>query len=231
MEIKPIARIFTDFPDKFGLPRQSMLVEGLTGRIVFEPEYRIDEALRGLEGFSHIWLIWGFSRRFASDRSSPGNVQFSPTVRPPRLGGNVRVGVFATRSPNRPNPLALSCVKILDIKKEPDNGTVIYVSGIDMADGSPVYDIKPYISLSDSVPDAVCGFTESIPDSRPGVVFTDEVRANTSEEFLDVLSEILMQDPRPQYQKDEAKTYSFSFRGKEITFTAQGRTFTVTCIE
>ena len=222
LTIKPIAHIHTDFPEKFGLPRQSLLVPSLCGRIVFEPEYRSPDALRGLGGYSHLWLIWGFSDGFAS---SDGSRPFSPTVRPPRLGGNTRVGVFATRSPNRPNPLALSCVKIESI-----DGCEITVSGIDMADGTPIYDIKPYLPHVDAIPDAKGGFAAEVSGARLSVVFSGGVKEKIPSDKLDALIGALSEDPRPQYQND-SRIYGMSFAGFEIGFTVDGGTLTVVSAE
>ena len=223
LTITPIAHIHTDFPEKFGLPRQSMLVPSLCGRIVFEPEYRSPDALRGLDGYSHLWLIWGFSDGFAS--SSDGSRPFSPTVRPPRLGGNTRVGVFATRSPNRPNPLALSCVKIESV-----DGCEITVSGIDMADGTPIYDIKPYLPHVDAIPDAKGGFAAEVSGARLSVVFSGGVKEKIPPGKLDALIGALSEDPRPQYQND-SRIYGMSFAGLEIGFSVDGGTLTVVSAE
>ncbi|MEE1046263.1 MAG: tRNA (N6-threonylcarbamoyladenosine(37)-N6)-methyltransferase TrmO, partial [Clostridia bacterium] len=189
--MKHIARIKTDFPEKFGIPRQSGVVRSLTGKIIFEPEYRNPDALRGIEDFSHLWILWEFS-----EMNSEG---WSPTVRPPRLGGNRRVGVFATRSPNRPNPIGLSVVKIERIAQEPSCGTVIYVSGADMLDGTPIYDIKPYIPYADCVPEAVGGFADEVKDYSLEVDFPKELLEKIPPEKRKALTEILSGDPRPQY--------------------------------
>ena len=223
LEIKPIAYIHTDFPEKFGLPRQSMLVPELCGKIVFEPEYRSPHALRGLDGYSHIWLIWGFSDDFASSNERPA---FSPTVRPPRLGGNERVGVFATRSPNRPNPIALSCVKIEKIERTAD-GDVILVSGIDMTDGTPVYDIKPYLPHIDSIPDAKGGFASDVSGARLKVRFADGVKEKIPSSALAGLTGALAEDPRPQYHHDSERIYSFTYSNTDISFKVDGDVLTV----
>ena len=173
MEIKPIARIHTDFPEKFGIPRQSGLAPALQGRIVFEPAYRNADALRGLEDFSHIWLVWEFSANVRRGASS--DVVWQPTVRPPRLGGNAHLGVFATRSPFRPNPLGLSCVEISAILPDTPDGPVIYVRGADLMDGTPIYDIKPYIVYADSRPDTSCGYVDNLSDRRLEVVYEPHV--------------------------------------------------------
>jgi len=211
MELKVIARIHSDFPTKFGIPRQSGLAEDLRAEIVFEPEYRVAEAVRGLEGFSHIWLIWQFSEAVRAD--------WSPTVRPPRLGGNKRVGVFATRSPFRPNAIGLSSVKLLKIEYDRERGPVLWVSGADLMDGTPIYDIKPYIPYADSHPQAEGGFA-ALPDShRLTVDFPQELLARIKEDRREGLIQILEQDPRPAYQRDPQRVYGFPFAGMEIKFT------------
>lgn len=223
MELKIIARIRTDFPEKFGLPRQSGLVGELGGKIVFEPEYSSRDALRGLEGYSHIWIIWGFSERFAS--RSGKNASFSPTVRPPRLGGNKRVGVFATRSPNRPNPIALSVVKLDGIGEDGS----LSVSGIDMTDMTPVYDIKPYLPHIDSVPDARGGFACEVSGERLEVVFPDEFYRMIPAEKRSALVKCLADDPRPQYQND-GREYFMSYAGYDVVFGVKDGTLTVTSV-
>ena len=209
-----IARIRNDFPTKFGLPRQSGLAPSLRSKIVFEPAYRVPEALRGLEGFSHIWLIWGFSE-------SEG---WSPTVRPPRLGGNVRMGVFATRSPFRPNPIGLSSVRLEGIEADGDNGRVLIVSGADLMDGTPIYDIKPYLPGVDAHPDATDGFVGAHPQTLLDVEIAPELAAALSAPQLATLREILAQDPRPAYhagQPDSGRIYGLSYAGREIHFTVE----------
>ena len=213
MEI--IARIHNDFPTKFGLPRQSGLAPSLRSKIVFEPAYRVPEALRGLEGFSHIWLIWGFSE-------SKG---WSPTVRPPRLGGNVRMGVFATRSPFRPNPIGLSSVRLEAIEKDGDYGLVLVVSGADLMDGTPIYDIKPYLPGADAHPDATSGFVGEHPQVLLEVEIAPGLTAELSDAKLATLREILAQDPRPAYhagQPDTDRTYGLSYAGRDIHFIVEG---------
>ena len=211
--IRPVAFIRTDFPSKFGIPRQAGLAAGLHGKVVFEPDYRIDEALRGLEGFSHIWLIWGFSENAGHD--------WTPTVRPPRLGGNVRMGVFATRSPFRPNGLGLSCVRLLEVQKEADLGTTLLVEGADMVDGTPIYDIKPYIPYADSIPDAAGGFA---PDE--GRLLSVEIPAELEERIPEDkrtgLRAVLSRDPRPRYQEDPERIYGMGFAGLDVRFQVQG---------
>ncbi len=211
-KIKVIARIRTDFPEKFGIPRQSGLSSS-TARIVFEKEYRNDDALRGIEGYSHLWLIWKFSE---SERDT-----WSPTVRPPRLGGNKRVGVFATRSPFRPNPLGLSSVELVGIEKT-DEGTVLIVKGADLLDGTPIYDIKPYLPFTDSHPDAVGGFADEKLSYRLNVNIPEELMKKILPEKQKVLKEILSQDPRPSYIEDKERVYGMSYAGYEIKFSVDG---------
>lgn len=217
-ELKIIARISTDFPTKFGIPRQSGLVS-TTAKIVFEKEYRVDTALRGLEEFSHLWLIWGFSEN--------QNDGWSPTVRPPRLGGNKRVGVFATRSPNRPNPIGLSSVKIEKIYNDGENGTVIEVLGADLLDNTPIYDIKPYLSFTDSHPEAVDGFADEVFSDNLTVGFSDNLKEKINPEDIDNLIKILQSDPRPHYQNDD-RIYAFEYAKYHIEFKVINNVLTVT---
>ncbi len=223
LEMHMIARIQSDFPTKFGIPRQSGLVEELSARVVFEPEYRSAEAVRGLEGFSHIWLIWGFSE---AERET-----WSPTVRPPRLGGNRRMGVFATRSPYRPNPLGLSAVRLSRIESDPRLGPVLHVQGADLMDGSPIYDIKPYLPAVDSRADAAGGFTGEIAYPDLEVVCPPECRALLDERKQKELCGILRQDPRPSYQEDPRRVYGMLFAGFEVKFSIEGSLLTVRSIE
>lgn len=212
MEILPIAHIRTDFPEKFGIPRQSGLASSLRGKIVFEPAYRDPEALRGLEGFSHLWLIWEFSANGRSGR-------WQPTVRPPRLGGNRHMGVFATRSPFRPNPLGLSCVELEAVENDTPEGPVIYVRGADLMDGTPLYDIKPYIRYADSRPDALCGYVDSLQDRKLKVVLPEQMAAVLPQpQMKDALVEVLSLDPRPSYHDDPQREYGISFGGCNIRF-------------
>lgn len=204
-----IARIHNDLPEKFGLPRQAGLAPSLRAKIVFEPAYRIAEALRGLEAFSYIWLIWGFSE-------SEG---WSPTVRPPRLGGNVRMGVFATRSPFRPNPIGLSSVRLEGIEKDGANGLVLVVSGADLKDGTPIYDIKPYLPGTDAHPDASDGFVGAHRQELLAVEIAPELAEKLSENQLAALHEILAQDPRPAYHNDPARVYGLLYAGQNIRFS------------
>ena len=210
--ITPIAHIRTDFPTKFGIPRQPGLDGGLQGTIVFTPEYRVDEALRGLERFSHLWLIWGFSE----NEGRP----WSPTVRPPRLGGNQRIGVFATRSPYRPNAIGLSCVKLLAAEKG-NEGTVLKVAGADLMDGTPIYDIKPYIAYTDSHPDAVSGFASKPTEYLLEVDFPEALLEKVDPEQRESLIEVLAHDPRPQYHADPERVYGMEFGGMEVKFSVK----------
>lgn len=219
--MKVIARIHTDFKDKFGIPRQSGMVPELMGRIVMEPEYGDESALRGLEGFNYIWLIWEFSRSVRDE--------WRPTVRPPRLGGDTRVGVFATRSPFRPNPIGLSCVKIEKITKE-GGVPVIYVSGVDLLDGTPIYDIKPYLPHADMKPDAVGGFADRFTGYRLKVVMPDDVICDMSEDKKRALAGALSLDPRPSYQNDPDRVYGMDFAGYNIKFKVKDDELTVLCI-
>ncbi len=211
MEI--VARIQSDFGEKFGIPRQSGLVEELEAVVVFEPDYRDVHALRGIEEFSHLWLLWQFS----------ANVEkgWSPTVRPPRLGGNERRGVFATRSPFRPNPIGLSLVRLLAVENDPEYGAVLRVAGADLMDGTPVYDIKPYIPLTDCRPEASGGFSERHGDYRLSVEFPEEIRARIPKEKQKALAGVLAEDPRPAYQEDAARIYGMDFAGYNIKFRVE----------
>lgn len=221
MEIKPIARIYTEFPEKFGIPRQSGLAKALRGRIIFEPQYRNPDALRGLEGFSHLWLIWEFS----ANRTSR---QWQPTVRPPRLGGNAHLGVFATRSPFRPNPLGLSCVEIDSIDLFTQDGPVITVKGADLMDGTPIYDIKPYIRYADSRQQAVCGYVDALEERSLKVVFPSELSGKIGDTpVIPSLIETLRLDPRPSYHDDPERVYGLSFAGLNVKFKVNGPVLTV----
>lgn len=219
-EIKIIAHIRSDFPTKFGLPRQSGLVSELRAEIVFEPEYRNPDALRGLEGFSHLWIIWEFSEAKRE--------HWSPTVRPPRLGGNTRMGVFATRSPFRPNPIGLSCVEILGIRQDKELGPVIEVGGADLMDGTPIYDIKPYIPYADAHPEAKEGFTAQNQGYHLEVEIPEELQKELPPDKLEGLHGILAQDPRPSYQDDPERIYGFEYAGYEVKFRVnENRLFVV----
>ena len=219
IDMKIIARMKSDFPTKFGIPRQSGLVKELRSTIVFEPEYRNADALRGLEDFSHLWIIWQFSQAVRED--------WSPTVRPPRLGGNTRMGVFATRSPFRPNAIGLSSVEILGIEQTPEHGTVIHVAGADLMDGTPILDIKPYIPYSDCHTDATGGFTDQAEDFMLTVSCDDEILSVLPNNKHEALMGVLSHDPRPSYQKDSDRVYGLNFSGYEVRFTVENKTLTV----
>lgn len=224
MDINPIAYIRTEFPEKFGIPRQSGLADNLRARIVFEPEYRNHDAVRGLDGFSHIWLIWEFS---ANKRSC-----WQPTVRPPRLGGNEHMGVFATRSPFRPNPLGLSCVSLERIDMDDREGPVIHVRGADLMDGTPIYDIKPYIKYADSRPHAVCGYVDTLSERTLKVVLPPECSSMVQDKTLiPALVETLSLDPRPSYHDDPERVYGLSFAGFNVRFKVKDGVLTVVGIE
>ena len=222
MELKTIAHIRSDFPQKFGIPRQSGLVESTRARIIFCPEYRDPNALRGLELYTHIWLIWQFSEAVREG--------WSPTVRPPRLGGNTRMGVFATRSPFRPNPIGLSCVKLEQILHDEKDGDVIIVSGADLMDGTPIYDITPYLPYVDSRPEASDGFALNHRDGTLEVCFPTELQALIPADKLQGLIDTLSQDPRPQYQDDPERIYTMSYGGFDISFNVNGAKLTVTAV-
>ena len=217
--LRQIATIRTPFATKFGAPRQSGLVP-THGEVVFLPAYRDENALRGIEAFSHLWLLWGFSE-------VPSDVSFSPTVRPPRLGGNRRMGVFATRAPWRPNPIGLSAVELCEVKKTEADGTILVVSGVDMMDGTPIYDIKPYLAYADSYPDAVSGFGGAAFGKKLIVVWQTACTQLTAEE-KEILTALLAEDPRPSYQKDATREYGFVYGAREVTFVVDGDTLFVT---
>lgn len=221
--MKIIARIQNDFPEKFGVPRQSGLVKALQARIVFEPEYRNVEAVRGLDGFSHIWLIWQFSE---SVRDT-----WSPTVRPPRLGGEKRQGVFATRSPFRPNPIGLSSVKLEAVELDDELGPVLVISGADLMNGTPIYDIKPYLPFTDSHPDAVGGFADAFADYGLQVNVPEELLNLVPEEKREALLGVLAQDPRPSYQNDPQRVYGVAFGSQNIRFQVAGEVLTVVAVD
>lgn len=218
--MKIIARIRTDFKEKFGIPRQSGLA-ATVGRIVFEPEYRVAEALRGIEEFSHLWIIWKFSK---AERDG-----WSPTVRPPRLGGNRRMGVFATRSPFRPNPIGLSSVRLVGVEDTAE-GKVLVVEGADLLDGTPIYDIKPYLAYTDSHPSAVCGFADGVMDYKLEVVIPDCLAARLPAKILAALTEVLAGDPRPSYQADGEREYGMIYGNLEIKFVVEDGVLSVTDI-
>lgn len=217
--MKIIAHIHTDFASKFGVPRQSGLIEALEATVVFEPPYRVAEAFRGLEDFSHVWLLWQFSQAVRDE--------WSPTVRPPMLGGNTRMGVFATRSPFRPNPIGLSCVKLLSIDYTADLGPVLRVAGADLMDGTPIYDIKPYLPYTDARPDALGGFAQTVPDRTVEVVFPPTLLEKLPAAKQEAILQILASDPRPTYQQDPERVYGFGFAGAEIQFVVRDRILTV----
>ena len=219
ISIQVIAKMRSDFPTKFGIPRQSNLVEELESTIVFEPEFRNCDALRGIEGYSHLWIIWQFSQAVRQD--------WSPTVRPPRLGGNTRMGVFATRSPFRPNHLGLSCVKLLGIEQTEHEGTVLHVAGADLMDGTPIFDIKPYIPYSDCFPDAVGGFTDTAADFLLEVNFPEALLKILPEHKRKAAIGVLSHDPRPSYKKDSDRVYGLTFAGFDIRFTVKDKALTV----
>ena len=217
--MKIIAHIRTSFKEKFGIPRQSGIASEARGTIVFEPEYRVDEALRGIEGYSHLWLIWKFSE---AERDG-----WSATVRPPRLGGNKRMGVFATRSPYRPNPIGLSSVRLLGLKKSESEGMVLEVAGADLLDGTPIYDIKPYLAYTDSHPDAVGGFADGVRDYSLAVDFPSELLLAVPEADRDTVITILEGDPRPQYKADGEHVYGMVYGEREIMFKLENGVLTV----
>ena len=216
--LKIIAHIENDFTEKFGIPRQSGLA-AVTSRIVFEPEYRVPEAFRGIEGYTHLWILWQFSKAVRDE--------WSPTVRPPRLGGNRRMGVFATRSPFRPNPIGLSSVRLTGMDMHSPDGPVLYVEGADILNGTPVYDIKPYLSYTDSHPDAACGFALTETGNILEVRFPENMLETIPENKRSGIISVLSQDPRPQYQNEPDRIYSMSFGGFDISFTVSEDVLTV----
>lgn len=222
-EIQAIARMKSDFPTKFGIPRQSGLVDELRSTIIFEPEYRNPDALRGIEGYSHLWLIWQFSQAVRQG--------WSPTVRPPRLGGNTRMGVFATRSPYRPNSLGLSCVRLLAVEDTKEFGTVLHVGGADLMDGTPIFDIKPYIPYGDAHPDAIGGFSDQAGDFLLDVVIPDDLLNQVPSNKQQALLGVLSHDPRPSYQRDPERIYGLSFAGYNIRFQVRENVLSVLAIQ
>lgn len=221
--VEPIAYIKTDFSSKFGIPRQSGLVDELEAKIIFEPQYRIPEAFRGLEGYSHVWLLWQFSE--CADK------EWSPTVRPPRLGGNKRMGVFASRSPFRPNSIGLSCVKLISIDETEENGTVLTVSGADLLDGTPIIDVKPYLPYVDSHPEASGGFALQEKEGSLDVVFPTELLSDIPADKQEALKAVLKQDPRPQYQNDPERIYGLEFAGYDVRFKVKENLLSVVEVE
>lgn len=222
-EMKIIARVHSDFPAKFGVPRQSGLVGQLKAQVVFEPEYRAAEAVRGLDGYSHIWLIWQFSQALREG--------WSPTVRPPRLGGNRRMGVFATRSPFRPNALGLSCVRLERVEMTRALGAVLHIAGADMVDGTPVFDIKPYLPYTDCRAEATGGFTDETARRALEVSVSGELLEQVPEEKRRALLGVLANDPRPSYQSEGSRVYGLGFAGLEVRFRVEGGTLYVVGIE
>ena len=222
-EIEPIAYIYTDFKEKFGIPRQSGKVSSLVGKIVFKPKFRSEEAIRGIEEFSHLWLLFDFSLSHRED--------FSPTVRPPRLGGNKRIGVFASRSPFRPNNIGLSSVKLIRIEKTQAEGSVLLVSGADILSGTPIYDIKPYISYTDSHPDALCSYAQQNLDYKLEVEFDEGLLELLPEDKRKAAIELIAEDPRPSYQDNTDREYIMSFAGFEIGFKVKDKKACVTKIK
>lgn len=220
--IRPIAFLESDLDEKFGVPRQAGIVEALEARIVFEPAYRNPDALRGIEGFSHLWLIWRFSLAVRED--------FSPTVRPPRLGGNERVGVFASRSPFRPNSLGLSCVRLIRVEQDAKRGPVLVVGGADLVSGTPIFDIKPYLPYADCKADALSGFAPD-PGRMLDVCFASGVEALITKEKREALRGVLANDPRPRYQDDPTRIYGLRFAGKNVKFRVEGDVLTVIAVE
>lgn len=218
-----IATMHSAFPAKFGIPRQSGLVETLRSTIVFQPEYRNPDALRGLEGFSHLWVVWVFSQAVRNT--------WSPTVRPPRLGGNTRMGVFATRSPFRPNPMGLSCVKLEKVELSTSEGPVLWVAGADLMDGTPIYDIKPYLPYADCKPQAVGGFASAPKEATLTVDFPSQLLERVPRELREALSGVLAQDPRPTYHHDPQRVYGMAFGGLQVRFTVDGDRLTVVEVE
>lgn len=218
-----IARLHNDFTQKFGIPRQSGLVDELEATVVFEPEFRNPDALRGIEGFSHLWLIWEFSQA--------RRAEWSPTVRPPRLGGNVRMGVFATRSPFRPNPIGLSCVRLAGVEPHSELGPILKVRGADLLDGTPIFDIKPYVPYADSKPQALGGFASTPKEATLTVDIPPELLERIPPEKRAALTGVLAQDPRPAYQEDEARIYGMGFGGLDIKFRVEGSRLTVVAVE
>lgn len=222
VNMKIIAHVRSELPEKFGIPRQSGLVDGLVSYVVFEPQYRDAEALRGIDGFSHLWLLWYFS-----ETAREG---WRATVRPPRLGGNTRMGVFATRAPYRPNPIGLSSVRLLGVEKNAENGTFLVIGGADLMDGTPVFDIKPYLAYTDSHSDATGGFADPVREHSLRVVISEELVTRIPEAKRASLVELLENDPRPGYQNAPEREYKMSFAGMTVAFKVEGETLTVTDI-
>lgn len=224
--IRPVAHIRSDFASKFGIPKQSGLVPSLSARVVFEEEFRSADALRGIEGYSHLWLLWRFSASVL-----PADAPFSPTVRPPRLGGNIRVGVFASRSPFRPNSIGLSCVELEKVDYDDPEGPVLVVRGADLMDGTPILDVKPYVPYADSRPEASGGFTDRVAARTVRCVFPKELLEHIPPDKREALVGVLEQDPRPSYQDDPERIYGFGFAGREIRFRVSDGILTVTDVQ
>lgn len=231
VELQIIAHAHNGFADKFGIPRQPQSLSHIETRIVFTPPFRVREALRGIEGFSHLWLIWGFSANEEKGNASSAGDTFSrswsPTVRPPRLGGNKRMGVFATRSPFRPNPIGLSSVRLLRVEENEGEGMVLVVAGADLMDGTPIYDIKPYLSYSDAHPEACNGFAEETKNYRLQVIWSNDALQQISDSQRTALEEILSQDPRPAYQHDPLREYKLDYDGMRVVFSVEEATLFV----
>lgn len=221
--MKIIARIYTEFDEKFGIPRQSGLVEETVGKIVFEPEYRNPEALRGIDGYSHLWLLWQFSEAVREE--------WSPTVRPPRLGGNKRMGVFATRSPYRPNPIGLSSVRLIEVRETKSEGNVLIVGGADILSGTPIYDVKPYLAFTDSHPNAKGGFADGVLEYEIEVEIPDSLSKKLDKDDRKKLEAILREDPRPSYKSEDEREYGMKFSGREIKFKYENSKLIVTNID
>lgn len=234
VELQIIAHAHNGFADKFGIPRQPQSLSHIETRIVFTPPFRVREALRGIEGFSHLWLIWGFSANAEKGNvSSAGDTfsrSWSPTVRPPRLGGNRRMGVFATRSPFRPNPIGLSSVRLLRVEENDGEGMVLVVAGADLMDGTPIYDVKPYLSYSDAHPEACNGFAEETKNYRLQVIWSNDALQQISDSQRTALEEILSQDPRPAYQHDPLREYKLDYDGMRVVFSVEEATLFVRSI-
>ena len=234
VELQIIAHAHNGFADKFGIPRQPQSLSHIETRIVFTPPFRVREALRGIEGFSHLWLIWGFSANAEKGNVSSAGDTFSrawsPTVRPPRLGGNKRMGVFATRSPFRPNPIGLSSVRLLRVEENDGEGMVLVVAGADLMDGTPIYDIKPYLSYSDAHPEACNGFAEETKNYRLQVIWSNDTLQQISDSQRTALEEILSQDPRPAYQHDPLREYKLDYDGMRVVFSVEEATLFVRSI-
>ena len=218
LNLTPIAHIDSDFPTKFGVPRQAGLIPTLRGRIIFTPKYRNPDALRGLEGYSHIWLLWGFS-----ENPQRAEGEWSPTVRPPRLGGNEHMGVFATRSPNRPNPIGLSCVKLERIEYNTPNGAILHVSGADLVEGTPIYDIKPYLPYTDCHTDAIGGFADGVRENTLEVIYDNGCDKILSDEDKETIAAVLREDPRPSYQDGKDRIYGMMYKRYDVRFYVEGK--------